>query len=253
MVNTDTKVFVFDVDGVIVDSTEECLVTAWNAYQNYKGLNNYIYSTAEADDEYCSHFRSIRNYVRTMDEYLVVFRSFPGEIDSQKQFEAKVSQLDEIAKKRYADQFLSARNKLKKKDMSNWIKLHCFYPKIKTILERAVSRHPFYIVTGKDRESVSCFFKVLNIKISDSQIFDRDIARSKLSALQHIAQLERVKNEHIYFIDDNVTHLIDPLREGFSVFLVSWGYGMLEHFELARRYKIPVVSQDDILKLYEEL
>ena len=51
------EVVVFDVDGVIFDSTNECLIIAWNAYEEMNGKNNKIYSPHQADKEYEEKYR----------------------------------------------------------------------------------------------------------------------------------------------------------------------------------------------------
>lgn len=249
MKNNSRKIFVFDVDGVIVDSTEECLVIAWNAYQSYKGKDNFINSPEEAKEEYARHFRSIRNYVRSMDEYLVVFNSKVGEIISQNLFEKKIESLDPEDKKRYGEFFYNAREKFKNRDRIRWIKLHQFYPGIERIIQKIGICHLIYVVTGKDKESVLDFFEILEIKIPSSCIYDRDAAKNKLTALIKIAKKEKRSHQEIYFIDDNITHLIKPLNAGFRVFLASWGYGLPEHFILAKELGVPIVSFDDLNQL----
>ncbi len=249
MIDNSESIFVFDVDGVIVDSTEECLIVAWNAYQAYTDKKDFIVSPEEADDKYAEHFRSIRNYVRSMDEYLLVFHSEPGEIQSQDDFERKAESLPSDEKKRYGDFFFQAREKLKKRDFKAWIRLHQFYPEIGEIVRKIHQKHVVYIVTGKDKESVSDFLKDLNLQIPASHIYDRDAAKNKLAALRQIADIERKRFEETYFIDDNITHLVEPCRAGFKVFLAEWGYGLPEHFQLAKQCQIPVVTIDDLLSL----
>ena len=84
------KICVFDVDGIIVDSTNECLIVAWNAYQEYIGQSNFIQSLYEANPEYDKKFRSTRNYVRAMGEYLVMFETEYSNINSQLDYENKL-------------------------------------------------------------------------------------------------------------------------------------------------------------------
>ena len=81
------EIIAFDVDGVIFDSTEECLVIAWNAHQELIGKDEKISHPSEAKEDYDLKFRSIRNYVRSMDEYLVIFYGNISENPDQKDFE----------------------------------------------------------------------------------------------------------------------------------------------------------------------
>ena len=106
---------VFDVDGIIIDSTNECLIISWNAYQEYIGKNKFINSIKEANSDYDTKFRLTRNYVRAMGEYLVVFECQYRQIDSQNEFEKNLSRLEENNIQRYGEIFLKIRNDLKKK------------------------------------------------------------------------------------------------------------------------------------------
>ena len=247
MLNKNNKVFVFDIDGVIVDSTEECLIIAWNAYQAYLGKDNLIYSPAEAEPKYARQFRSIRNYVRSMDEYLVVFHSREGEISSQEIFDSKVNSLESNEKINYGKMFFEARKNFKKKDKRAWLKLHNLYPRIREIINRIGLDHKLYVVTGKDKESVVDFLDIMKISITNDKIYDRNAAKDKLAALKLISEKESLPNNSIKFLDDNVTHLVKPFKCGFTVYLASWGYALPEHFKLAKKIGIPIVTPEDLL------
>ena len=249
MANSRNRIFVLDVDGVIVDSTEECMIIAWNAYHKYLGVENNINSPENADKEYAKKFRSIRNYIRSMDEYLSVFHAKHEEIKSQNDFERIVSSLNYDDRIRYSKYFISARNKFKKDNKIKWLGLHKFYPGIKKFLMNVNDKYPLYIVTGKDRESVMDFLEMFSVNIPNSHIYDRNAAKNKLAALKQIALKENVIHSEIIFVDDNVTHLLSPMAQGFRVYLAGWGYGLPEHFQIAKDCNVPVVSVDDMIAL----
>jgi len=251
MINCDTKVFVSDVDGVIIDSTEECLVVAWNGYQRFSGRDEYISRPDESDRGYSRHFRSIRNYVRSMDEYLVVFRSKPGEINCQSAYEEKLAVLSLEDRDRFGRYFFDAREALKASDKKAWMDLHSVYPGIVSVLRKMKNEFVTYIVTGKDRTSVLDFFQFFNLSINPEMIFDKDAAKNKLAALKEIASMEHVEGNEICFLDDNVTHLTGPHESGFDVLLAAWGYGMPEHFEIAEKLNILVVAIADLVDIQE--
>jgi len=251
MINGDTKVFVSDVDGVIVDSTEECLVVAWNGYQRFLSGNEYISSPDESDRDYSRHFRSIRNYVRSMDEYLVVFRSKPGEINCQSAYEEKLAVLSPEDRDRFGRHFFAAREELKALDKKAWMSLHSVYPGIVSVLRKMKDKFVTYIVTGKDKTSVLDFFRFFDLSIKPEMIFDKGAAKNKLAALKKIASAEHVKAHEICFLDDNVTHLTGPHESSFDVLLASWGYGMPEHFEMTEKLNIPIVTISDLIDVQE--
>lgn len=237
------EIFIFDVDGVIIDSTDECLVVAWNAYVDYAKLNkNKINTPDESEESYAKHFRSIRNYVRSMDEYLLVFNTKPNEIVSQAKFEDILQSLDEKEKDAYGDCFFEARKSLKEKNKDKWLSLHHIYVGIVELFKKVQTKLNVYIVTGKDRESVVDFLNYFNIEFNINKIYDKKIARNKLIALEEIAKKEKVSHSEIIFLDDNITHLVKPYNAGFDVILADWGYGQKEHFKLAKELNIPILN-----------
>src|SRR6185295_14735287 len=111
--------------GVICDSTEECVVTAWNAWQSTRPI---VRTPAEVPEPFRSTLRRYRSYVRTAGEYLILIeaaragRTISSEADYQKLFEEFRPGI-----KPYADLFFSARNRLRAEDERHWLDLHTVY------------------------------------------------------------------------------------------------------------------------------
>lgn len=241
------NITVFDVDGIIVDSTDECLIIAWNAYQELIGKNFFVESVVDLEMDYAYKFRLTRKYVRAMGEYLVVFESEYNQIESQRAFEDMVLDLDRDRLKFFGDCFLKSRKKFKEKNYQLWISLHKYYAGIKSILSECNKKSKLYIVTGKDKDSSIDLLSHLDISIEIDRIFHMDISIDKLTSLKRIAEIEKVKNNEIHFIDDNVTHLRGPQKNGFTVALGDWGYALPEHVDLAHKYKMPVISINEVM------
>ena len=148
------EIIAFDVDGVIFDSTEECLVIAWNAHQELIGKDEKISHPSEAEEDYDLKFRSIRNYVRSMDEYLVIFYGNISENPAQKDFEECLDSIDDDLKKLYTKSFYNQRKEYKSRSYEQWIRLHYPYENILEILELCSKRKKLFMVTGKDKATV---------------------------------------------------------------------------------------------------
>ena len=241
------NICVFDVDGIIVDSSNECLIIAWNAYQEYIGSRDFIYSPEEANLDYDKKFRITRNYVRAMGEYLVVFESRYKVIDSQIDYEDKLLALNKENLARYGKIFFRTRELFKEKNYPFWLSLHSYYEGIKSILSRCSKDGNFYIVTGKDKASAEGLLSQINIQVNSDKIFHMNLSLNKLESLKKIATIENVDYNKIHFLDDNVTHLKDPHENGFTVALGDWGYALPEHIHRAKDYGIPVISKNQIL------
>jgi phosphoglycolate phosphatase-like HAD superfamily hydrolase len=241
------NICVFDVDGIIVDSTDECLIIAWNAYQEYIGETKLIQSPKDAESSYDKKFRLTRNYVRAMGEYLVVFEANYNQIESQTDYEDKLSKLNKKNIKHYGEIFFKNRKIFKENNYSFWLSLHTYYDGIRSILSDCYKNGNLYIVTGKDRDSSIELLFQIDIQVPLDKIFHMNLSLNKLESLKKIAIIENVEHRKIYFLDDNITHLRGPQKEGFSVALGDWGYALPEHIEKANEYGIPVISINEVM------
>jgi phosphoglycolate phosphatase-like HAD superfamily hydrolase len=245
------EVFVFDVDGVIVDSTDECLVVAWNAYIDYIKSNKIkIMSISDAEDSYSKHFRSIRNYVKSMDEYLVVFNSLENEITSQSVYDRVLLSQNKDDLEKFGKCFFNARKELKDKNYNHWLALHHIYDGIIEFFKFIQLNYNVYIVTGKDKESVIDFLNFFDIEFDFNKIYDKNIAKNKLLGLEDISKKEKLDNSKITLLDDNIMHLLLPKQNGFKVILANWGYGFEEHFKIAAQNNIDICSLYDLTEQF---
>ena len=67
-------VIVFDFDGVVCDSTDECLVTSWNAWERWNGRSGYRARLEEFTRAERDAFRPLRPYVAGAGAYYVLRR-----------------------------------------------------------------------------------------------------------------------------------------------------------------------------------
>ena len=74
MSNNSEKIFVFDFDGVICDSTKECLINSFNSYNIYINKNfKLAKSIDEIDVKLIEDFKVFRPYIKGAKEYLKFF------------------------------------------------------------------------------------------------------------------------------------------------------------------------------------
>jgi len=232
----------FDFDGVIADSIRERGVTAWNAYQSFLGNQECITSPNDMPPEFAEYFSTAGRYVRTIDENLAVLKNTAGTIVTQQDFESAVQALLKDERLRFIPHFIEARKRFKTKNRELWLGLHRIYPGIITLMKSLFSICSFYIVTGKDEQSVRDILEPLHIDIPRGHIYGGEQIENKSTALAKICRKEHVLPAELSFLDDNVTHLPAPLNSGYDVMLAGWGYGMPEHFSYARKAGIPIVD-----------
>ena len=66
----EARVMVFDFDGVVCDSTNECMVTAWNTWERWSNSDRFRCDLSKFTNSDKESFRKLRPYVRGAGEYL---------------------------------------------------------------------------------------------------------------------------------------------------------------------------------------
>ena len=64
----------------------------------------------------------------------------------------------------------------------------------------------------------------LNPNIKEENIVDLHISTDKALQMKHITKKYKVKFQDIYFVDDNLNHLLATEQLGVNVYLAGWGY-----------------------------
>jgi phosphoglycolate phosphatase-like HAD superfamily hydrolase len=235
---TQPRILVLDFDGVICDSTEECIVTAWNAWQT-----SFVRNPIEVREPFRSALREHRNYVRTAGEYLILIEAARTgrNVGSQASYDRLFDEF-QSGIKAYGERFFAARDRLRNEDEPHWLDLHTVYAAIPENLHKLWDLFQVFVVTGKDSTSVQKLFDRFDLPIPPSRIYDKDAAHDKLSAIRMIAaNLGQPLNSAV-FVDDNVHHLLPPHQAGCHAFMAGWGYHTDEQIELAKQHSIPILE-----------
>ena len=241
------KFVVFDFDGVVCDSTNECMVTAWNAWERWKKRNGFRHRLDEFTQAEIDVFRPLRPYVRGAGEYYILMRAINSSnnlITSQENFDEMHHEWEEKLTL-FKATFFKERQRLRNEDLNSWIDLHDVYADVIDVMKNLNNQGRLLIATMKDGESVKLILKKNGINISPENILDQSQISSKLEALDNFVANKKIKKENLCLIDDNVTHLIEPNNADFNVFLSGWGNTMEEHKIIAKDNNISVLN--DIL------
>lgn len=238
------KIYVFDFDGVICDSTFECLITSWNAWQVITKKINFKFKVDDFSSEYTNSFIKLRPYVKGAGEFYLVHKSISENIDIKNQveynsfLEKNSKKLDHFKKIMYEE-----RNKIRKTNLTLWINLHSFFDEVINVIKQIPEKNLF-IATLKDSLSVELLLNSVNIKIEKQHIFDQSKIQSKLDAMNKISIF--TENNNLLLIDDNVNHLIPPSQNGFDVLLSKWGNVIPEFSQIAKEYDIKEIFLKNI-------
>jgi phosphoglycolate phosphatase-like HAD superfamily hydrolase len=245
-VSNGLPILVTDFDGVICDSTEECVVTAWNAWLARRGDQSFVAWPDQVPEPYRSGLRGLRNYVRTAGEYLVVIEA---ERDSkpilgEAEYDRRVQdRLEEV--QRFAPLVFAARQQLRREDEGHWLNLHTIYPGVPEALRRLWPDVDGFVVTGKDAETVRAFFERFGLPIPANRVYDRDAGHDKTAALRKIVALRGRPLARAVLVDDNVRHVLPVLEAGGRAILAGWGYHTDEQLALAHASGLPIATLDN--------
>jgi FMN phosphatase YigB (HAD superfamily) len=237
------KYIVFDFDGVICDSTNECMVTAWNSWQKFNLKEDFRLKVDEFNKDDIKKFRDLRPYVRGASEYYVLMNAIESKIKikDQKDFDDLKNRWRNSFRN-FKTIFFEQREKLRNNNLDYWIDLHFIYQDVIKIIKKLNNEKRLLIATLKDKKSVTLILKECGISIGSKDILDQAKISTKLEALDYFVLKKKVLKEDLCFIDDNITHLIEPHNNNYKVFLSGWGSTLIEHKNKAKTHKIKVIE-----------
>jgi len=247
------KIIVFDFDGVVCDSTDECMVTSWNAWEEWNQRDNFRTNLLRFTKDDRLAFRKVRPRVRGAGEYYILRRAFSEEIDidSQETYNRLEEQWQENIDP-FKTVFFKAREKLRQDDLNAWIDLHPVFNYVIEVIKVLNDQNRLYIATLKDAKSVRLILENKNINIKEDRLLDQSQVKSKLQALDKFRKQLVCDKQDMIFIDDNITHLLEPSNAKYTVFLTTWGEVLDEYLYIAKDNNIPLLNDPRKIITYFE-
>ena len=218
---TKKKIYLFDFDGVLCDSIEECMIVSYNAY-----YGTSITNADEIKPEGRSFFVKNRYLVRPAYEYLLLWEAYSNKAAlNEEAFELLRKQHFKDSKA-FHDAFFSHRGTLRK-DIEHWISLHKTYESTTQLMD--IDSEDIYIVTNKDKESVEKISSAHGYRHKIRDIYSKEISNDKRVLIKKlVADYNIDLNEcELIFVDDNTGHLKDvgAMKElNITALLAKWGY-----------------------------
>ena len=219
------KVLAIDFDGVICDSRDECLITAYISYQSLLGKKKELVNLEDFDRDFVSRFRKLRYLVRHANDFwLLIHLLLAGteRIELSEFNTLKEKHRDVLTK--YKPVFYETRNYFRSLDIERWTNLHRPYSEFQTGWIAIREGFKVYVVTSKDLASVQHFSKLWNLEIATEKIWSNEKQSSKAQAVHNIMEESNVSSNQLFFIDDHPDNLIDVMKTGATCFWATWGY-----------------------------
>ncbi|MAO98989.1 MAG: hypothetical protein CMQ60_04120 [Gammaproteobacteria bacterium] len=237
--------YVFDFDGVVCDSTNECLVCSSNAMQKLEGNSNFKYYLSDFSEELIHSFSALRPFVKGGSQYYTLYQILRSKMNletiTQNVFD-EVHKTFLVESETYKPHFYKARNELQEFNFSNWLDLHTVYEWVIDFLRENLDRERLMIATLKDKDSVMKILKHYDLEIDPDLVVDQFEIKTKLEALNRIIESKKILKEEIVFIDDNIAHLLGPKNAGFNCFLAAWSNVSESSIKLANEQNIDILE-----------
>ncbi len=242
------KIAVFDFDGVVCDSTNECMVTSWNAWEKWNDREGFRRSLESFSSDEIARFRDLRPRVRGAGEYYILRRSLEEGrlIEDQSTYDKFEEKWHEHLRP-FKKVFFEMRDHLRKENLDDWIGLHQVFSDVVTVMKRLHGENRLYVATLKDERSVRLILEKQGLVLPPEHLLDQSQINSKLQALNMFIEQTGCTKDDLVFIDDNVTHLLEPKLEGFKVYLAAWSSPVKEYLDLAERHKIQTLNECALL------
>ena len=255
------KILALDFDGVIVDSIFDSLFVGHNAYLNLYGskakknfggelftFENWEKIKCDYQEE-IKYYRTLRPYIRGATDYGIIQKLMEEKkyIRSQEEFNKYISTVD-FDFEDYNREFYKERERLQNINYRAWYNLEPSYPEIikgiKKLLEDGIK---IVIATSNRRKAIMKSFtpEFFGFFIEPKDILDKRFGEDKSEQMKYIVNSYQVEFKDIYFVDDQVKHLIKVKPLGINVFLAGWSYATKAQKEEAKEQNIPIIENEE--------
>jgi len=238
------KKIIFDFDGVICDSTLECLYIAYNSYTliNSKDNTNFI-EIDQIDSEFKKKFFKYRSYIKGASQFYNLIKMIKEKSNFHNiENELSVSTDNNIL---FSKIFYEQRISLKERNIDKWFNLHDFNLEILNFLKEYSKNQNILIATLKDSSSVLSLLDYKGINIEQVSILDKDKIKTKLEAVKKFSINFNFDIKDAIFFDDNVYHLLPIHEEGIETYLISWFYKNDYFIDYAKNNNIQTITKFD--------
>ncbi len=243
---------IFDFDGVLMNSMDEIVVTAYNAV-----TGKMVISLEELPDTLPWLFRRNRFHIQPIGDALPLMdwcrknvQREPNKILSNQEYASIIQDAVQPVVYR-TNRFFTVRGRFVKKDREAWLSLHSpNQPTWDELIRGGGDR--VVILTNKNKKAVVELCLHFSLMVEPDNIYPGDEGATKTDNLKQI--FNRFGKGPHTFIDDSVKNLreldsaINHKETLLKLILASWGYVGPSDESTARRMGFPIFTQKDLLK-----
>ena len=247
--------FLFDFDGVLIDSVREAGLSAYNAVTGSKAV------TLEEMPKPCLDLFYNNRFIFYKPAYLYLlmqwcvenYQEQPDYILSKEEFQKYVEEekrpLNELGA-----YFYSIRSAFMEAAPEKWVAInHPFQPVWNSLIKYGVDK--FIILTAKNKKAVLKLGQHYGLEFLEENVYSGDGGKTKIDNFKEI--FSRLGKQDFYFVDDHLVNLKDldlalnkESEKLISLALCDWGYGWQGDFAEAKSRGYDILSQADLVKKF---
>jgi len=261
------KILALDFDGCIVDSVMEALFVSYASYRKYINKRTKIFdnkkpeitSFLELISYYPSQvekFKKYRHHIKDASDYAVILYIIENDLkvsSDDKFFKIKKLIPDKDLKKYYKC-FYEVRERIIKNNFDAWAKLTPPFPCIDK-LRKLTKRCKTVIATANSKDNIKGLMskEYLDLDIEEENIIDMNISTDKVVQMRYIKEKYKIPFNNIYFVDDNLSHLLAVKELQVNVYLAGWGYCTEKQRDFARKSKdVTLLTEKNVYLVLKE-
>lgn len=243
--HTCQKLFL-DFDGVVADSLEESLLVSWYGAGrgDWSRADTPQALAARVPEDYRAHFRMVRSYARTLEEFLVPALDDIATPESQADFVEIFAAVPPARRADFVRQAQAFRDFLRSEHLDAWGAMHEVYQEIPDLVRRFAGH--VHIVTAKDDVSARVALGLNGLDRAVETITGG--ATDKPRVIRDILAEAGQSEDQAIFVDDNITNVGLARQAGLRAFWASWGWQQgEEHRDAAERQGLPRLRLEDLI------
>jgi hypothetical protein len=271
--------FLFDFDGVVCNSCDECTVSAWRTLKTLKVLMMDDNDDDDSPPEYPPEWlfekmREIRPAIEVGWQIPVLLSVFWEQQQQQRKKDTSILSVPEIIAnyERLVDDWLSSRNltdrdmidtfggvrdKWIEEDLKSWLDINTFYEKVPESLNNC--RGKSVLVTTKQQRFAIALCRHAGVtpeSLPDDLIYGLGQYKNKADVIVDQMATTKIDHEDTYFFEDRWPTLAKCLKDerldGVRLHLCAWGYVTKGELALAEAEpRVTVLGLDDFASLVQ--
>ena len=246
---------IFDFDGVLINSLDEIVLTAYNAATGslMTALEEVPSGLVRMFKNNRFHVQPIGDAVALMHRCLTEWQKDSHIILTRDEFQAMIRNSD-VALTDRTSLIYDTRKRFMDRDIKRWLALHQPYRPLWDELSQRPNC-PFVILTNKNHDATVRLCRHFGLNIDAGDIYSGDNGVTKIENMLQIQ--ERFGRRQFLFIDDSIKNLqeldlhFNRDKTLLSLALAAWGYIGVADTGAAPEFGYPVFRQTDVVRLLD--